>query len=161
MPQTVADQFAQGMRSYHELYKSYRDKAMNYEALPEYQNAQHSVMKVPLNQFWPYTPHFRKIAALAIQDLFKTTIIAVAISPVSIEQMLVFVDDHTNRWIMTVTQSPSDPHLNQISIFCPRANTPICVQGFPTNLKHLNDPAFALGMSKTALVVSDVAHWNQ
>lgn len=158
IPQMVADQFAQGMRSYHELYSSYRDKAMNYEALPEYQNVQHSVMSVARNEFWPYTPYFRKIVALTIQDLFKTKIISAGFNPVSMEQTMFFVDEHNNRWLMTVTECPSDPCLNQISIFCPRANTPTSVQGVSLCFKKLNDPAFAkTGM---ALIVCDVAHWN-
>jgi hypothetical protein len=158
VPQIVADQFAQGMRSYHELYKSYREKAMNYESLPEYQNAQHSVMTVPQDQFWSYTPHFKKIVALAIQDMFKTKIATLGVSTVSIEQTFVFVDEHTNRWVMTLTESPLDPCLNQISIFFPRSNTPIIVQGIQTPIKQVNDPAFA--KSNLALAVSDVAHWN-
>ncbi len=131
---------------------------MNYEALPEYQNVQHSVMSVARDEFWPYTPYFRKIVALTIQDLFKTRITTVGINPVSMEQTLFFVDEHANRWLMTVTESPLDPSLNQISIYCPRADTPISVQGVPIPLKQMNDPAF--GKSNMAMVVSDVSHWN-
>jgi hypothetical protein len=155
----VAGEFAEGMRLYHELYKSYRDKAMNYEALPEYQNVQHCVMRVARDEFWPYSPHFRKAVALTIQELFKTKISSLVISPVSVEQMLVFVDEHGNRWIMILTECETDSCLNQISIFFPRANTHVCVQGVLMCLKQLNDPAF--GKGNLALIVSDVAHWNQ
>ena len=155
----VAGGFCEGMRSYHELYKSFRDKAMNYESLPEYQNAQHCVMTVGRNEFWPYSPHFRKAVALMIQELFKTRIISVGFNPVSMEQTMFFVDEHNNRWLLTVTECPSDPCLNQISIFCPRANTPTSLHGVSVCLKKMNDPAFAkTGM---AIIVSDVACWNE
>ncbi len=150
--------FAKGMREYYELYKSYRDKAMNYESLPEYQNAQHCVMRVGRDEFWPYSPHFRKAVALTIQELFKTKISYLAINPVAVEQTLVFVDKHGNRWIMIMTECETDSCLNKISIFCPRANTPVCMQSIPTPLKQLNDPA--LGKGCLALIVSDVAQWD-
>jgi hypothetical protein len=152
--------FAEGMRSYHDLFKSYRDRAMNYESLPEYQNAQHCVMRVGRDEFWPYSPHFRKAVALIIQELFKTKITAVAVSPVSMEQMVVFVDESKNRWIMVTDEcAEADSCLNRICMFFPRSNTPVLVQGIPTPLKHLNDPA--LGKSCLALVVADVACWNE
>ena len=151
--------FADGMRSYHELYKSYRDKAMNYESLPEYQNVQHCVMTVGQDEFWPYSPHFRKTVALTIQELFKTKITAVAMSTVSMEQMVVFVDESGNRWIMTLTECETDSCLNRICMFCPRGNTPVSVQTVPRSLKQLNDPAF--GKNGLALIVCDVSGWNE
>jgi hypothetical protein len=155
----VGGEFFEGMRGYHELYKSYRDQAMNYESLPEYQNAQHCVMRVGRDEFWPCSPQFRKAVALTIQKLFKTKITAMAMSPASMEQMVVFVDESGNRWIMVVDECETDPCLNRICMFFPRANTPVCVQGVPTALKPLNDPA--LGKSGLGLVVCGVGEWNK
>ena len=160
----VSGGFCEGMRGYHELYKSYRDRAMNYESLPEYQNAQHCVMRVGRDEFWPCSPQFRKAVALTIQALFKTKITAMAMSPVSMEQMVVFVDESGNRWIMVVdhecAEVETDSCLNRICMFFPRANTPVCVQGVPTALKPLNDPA--LGKSGVGLVVCGVVgEWNK
>jgi hypothetical protein len=156
---TVAGEFAEGMLLYHESYKSYRDRAMNYESLPEYQNVQHCVMRVGRDEFWPYSPHFRKAAALTIQELFKTRIACVGFNPVSMDQTLFFVDEHGNRWLMKVTECETDSCLNRISIFCPRSNTPISIQGVQVPFKQVNDPAF--GKSNMAMVVSDVAQWNE
>ena len=155
----VAGGFCEGMREYHELYKSYRDRAMNYESLPEYQNAQHCVMKVGRDEFWPYSPHFRKTVGLTIQELFKTKIVEMAMSPVSMEQMVIFVDESGNRWIMTLTECETDSCLNRICMFCPRGNTPVSVQSVPKNLKQLNDPAF--GKNGLALMVCGVSGWNE
>jgi hypothetical protein len=102
--------------------------------------------------------------ALTIQELFKTKITAMAMSPVSMEQMVVFVDESGNRWIMVVEHECAEAEtdsccLNRICMFFPRANTPVCVQGVPTALKPLNDPA--LGKRCLALVVADVGEWNK
>jgi hypothetical protein len=102
--------------------------------------------------------------ALTIQELFKTKITAMAMSPASMEQMVIFVDESRNRWIMVVDHGCAEVEtdssgLNRICMFFPRANTPVCVQGVPTPLKPLNDPALRKGC--LALVVCDVAEWNK
>ena len=159
VPQTVANEFASGMRSYYELFRTYRERSMNYEALPEYQNMQHTVMTVPRDQFWPYTPFFRKMVALAIQDLFKTKITSLSTNSVDITQLLIYVDKHANRWIMTVEECPPDECLLKISIFFPRANTNIAVVGRPTPMNEIKDPAF--GSSGLAILTMDVSQWNE
>lgn len=158
-PATTAELFADGMRSYHEVFKTHRDKAMHYQALPEYQNLQHTVMTVPRDQFWPYTPFFRKMVAAMIQELFKTKITSLAFNPVSMAQTLVFVDEHQNRWIMTVEEDPSDLSLNKITVFCPRSNTPTITVGIQVQcpFKQLNDPAFA--SSGLSIMTHDVSAW--
>lgn len=159
IPSAIADEFAQGMRSYHTAFKSHRDVAMNYEALPEYLNAQHTIMEVSRDQFWPYTPFFRKSVSLAIQEVFKTRITSLGTNSVAIAQTLIFVDEHSNRWIMTVGESPLDPDMNRIYMHFPRGNTPIFIVGIQTPIKKLNDPALANG--GIAILTSDTSHWNE
>ena len=158
VPSEVADTFAQGMCSYHAAFKSYRDTAMNYEDLPDYLNAQHIVMEVPKDRFWPYTPHFRKCVSLTLQGLFKAKIVSFGTSPVTMVQTLVFVDDHSNRWIMTLEKSPLNPELNLIYVHFPRSNTPVCKCGNSTQLKALNDPA--LSTTGISLLVCDTTCWD-
>lgn len=158
-PVTTAELFADGMRAYHKGFKTYRDKAMHYEALPEYQNLQHTVITIPRDQFWPYTPFFRKMVAEMIQELFKTKITYLGFDPVSIAQVLVFVDEHKNRWIMTVEEDPSDLSLIKITMFCPRSNTPTSTVGTQVHspVKQLNDPAFA--SSGLSIMTHHVSAW--
>lgn len=158
VPRSTAEEFASGMRSYHEWFKTYRDIAMNYEALPDYQNRQQAVMTVPHDQFWPYTPFFRKIVALVIQDLFKTKIMSMGTDPVSKDQSLVFVDEHANRWSLLIEECPQDKQLNRISMFFPRANTPFQLIGVQSKILQLGKPA--PGCPGFALLVADVTHWN-
>lgn len=158
-PSATADEFAQGMRSYHAAFKSHRDVAMNYEALPEYLNMQHTIMKVPHDQFWPYTPHFRKSVSLAIQEVFKTRITSLSTNSVTIAQSLIFVDKHGYRWIMTVEECPLDPDMNRIYMHFPRSNTSVSIVGVQVPIKQLNDPA--LTNREIAIITSDVSHWNE
>ena len=155
---TEAADFATGMCAYHTAFKNFRDRAMNYETLPDYVNTQYTVMEVPKDRLWIYTPHFRKCVSLTIQQLFGTKIVSFATNPISVEQGLIFVDEHSNRWIMSVSESPHNPELNLICVYYPRSNTPICTYSIDAPLKALTDPEmFAGGAS---LIVVSAVRWN-
>jgi len=133
IPFNVADDFSRGMRLYHAAFKEQHDSAMSYETLPEYQ-ASIYIMRVSggggsgggEDQFWPFTPIFKKIVALAIQYLFKTEIILLSDSVVTMSQTIVFVDRNAYRWIMTVgEEAPS-----KISMYFPRSNTSLNNSGY-------------------------------
>ena len=159
IPSSAVRKYAEGMCSYHTAFKSFRDAAMSYEGLPDYQNAQQTIMEVSKDQLWPFSPHFRKCVSLTLQELFKTKIVSFGMCPVTMDQTLVFVDDHSNRWIMSLMESPHDPELNLIYMHFPRSNTPVCKCGHITQLKTLNDPA--LSSSGLALIVCDTACWDE
>ncbi len=161
-PSSAANNMAKGLCTYLLAFKSHRESAiMNYESQPEYKK--HSViMQVPSDQLWPYTPHFRKFVALAIQELFKTKITSIAHSPVTMEQSIIYVDDCKNRWIMRMEEyeyndessgSSSGCSMNQIIMYFPLSNTPLASQGKTTPIEHLIDPTFwrdnGLGMITT------------
>ena len=158
LPKYTAKQFAHGMQSYHTEFRRIHDVAMNYQSLPEYLNMQHAIMRVQKDQFWPYTPHFRKIVAAAIQLVFKTKIVALSASLIPTEQILVFIDEHSNRWTVTVEESVLDTDYNRIYIYFPRSNTPTGFATTPIPVKTLNDPAFA--NSGSALYMHDVTAWG-
>ena len=131
---------------------------MNYEDSSEYVNAQLSVMEVPNDQHWPFTPHFRKCVCMTIQELFKVKIISVGINPVDMDQCLIFVDDHHNRWVMSLVESPHNPESNVIYMRFPRSNTPTCTRATIMPSKSLNDPAVSfMGQS---LIVYDTGCWG-
>jgi len=153
----VACTYAEGMCAYYTAFQRFRDAAMNYESLPDYLNAQPTIMAVPKEQMWPYSPHFRKCVSLTLQTLFKTKIVSFCMSPVSMDQTLVFVDEQKNRWIMSTMESPDDPALNLIYMHFPRRNTPIC--GHTLQAKALSDPF--LSSSGMGLVVTDTSDWGE
>ena len=157
IPSSVAEEFAQRMCAYHTAFKHHREAAMNYEDSSDYLNAQLTVMEVPKDQHWPYTPHIRKCVSLTLEALFKTKISSFGTSPVTMDQTLVFVDDHSNRWIMALVESPRDPDSNLIYMHFPRSNTPTCQCGINTPLKALNDPAFS--SAGVGLIVCNTAFW--
>ena len=153
----VACTYAEGMCAYYTAFLRLRDAAMNYESLPDYLDAQPTVMAVPKEQMWPYSPHFRKCVSLTLQTLFKTKIVSFCMSPVNMDQTLVFVDEQKNRWIMSTMESPDDPALNLIYMHFPRRNTPVC--GHTLQAKALSDPF--LSSSGMGLVVTDTADWGE
>ena len=159
VPATVADKYAESMRAYHAAFTRFRVAAMNYEDLPDYQNTQATIMELPKEHFWPFCPNFRKCVCLTLQELFKTKIVSFSMSPVSLDQHMVFVDESANRWIMSVVESTRDPEgMNVVYMHFPRSNTPICKCVSTTELVALN--AMSFGLSGQNLVVSDTACWN-
>ena len=116
---------------------------MDYESLDEYKNEQHTIMQVEQGQFWPYAPHFRKVMALVIQDMFKTKITGLSASPVTMDQTVVFVDENNNRWVVTVENCALNPEMNKIQIQFPRSKTPVSTAGSAISSKQLNDPIFS------------------
>ena len=161
VPSEVVDDFARGMRLYHTAFKTYRDTAMNYEMLPEYQASSY-IMKIPGDQFWPFTPYFRKVAALVIQDLFKTEVTSLSSSVVTMSQTLVFVDKGANRWVMTIGESSCDcSTMYQMYMYFPRSNTlkatGCCTRTTP--IEQLID-SYYLKDNGIGLVTVDINNWT-
>ena len=154
VPSNTAGDFANGMHAYHTAFKALRDSAMNYEGLPDYETSSY-IMQVPCDQFWPYTPHFRKVVALAIEDLFKTRITSLGASPCTMAQALVFVDDQRNRWIVRVEESALDDKLVKIHMHFPRSNSLTVAFGQRVPAEQLIDTAF-LKEKNLAIVTEDI-----
>lgn len=156
---SIGDEFARGMLDYLAAFKTHRDAAgMNYEASPEYQNAQFTLMRVPTTQFWPYAPHFRKCVALALQTLFKTKISGMSSSQASMEQLCVFVDEHRFRWIMVIEQDALDADLNRVYLYFPKAHTVTSTTSTDTTPILIADNA--LRTKGLAIMTIDITHWT-
>jgi hypothetical protein len=155
-PSAVASNIASGLQTYHTAYKAIRDLAMNYEMLPEYQTNVY-IIPIQKDQFWPYTPHFRKFMALAIQELFKTKISHFAMSAIAIEQTLVFIDTAKNRWIVRVENSTADH--NKISMYFPLSDTILGVVGKATPLEFLTDSAM-MKDANLGIMIELTDGWN-
>ena len=161
IPPELAHEFATGIQAYHAAFKTHRDTAMNCELLPEYQASTY-IMKVPGDQFWPFTPNFRKIVALTIQHLFKTDLISLSSSRITMDQTLVYVDKGANRWIMTIGEPTCDHSTTYpIYMYFPRFNTPTCTHfANTTPLEHLLDSSH-LREHGLCIVANDIQHWTQ
>lgn len=150
----TARDFSAAMRAYYTAFQTLRASCMNYEELPEYK-ARSYLMQIPADHFWPYTPHFRKVMALVIENLFKTTIISLGSSACRMEQSLTFVDQQKNRWHVTVVSSASDKNMIRIEMYFPRSNTDTISCGQRTRVDHLTDSAY-LKENKLAIIVEDL-----
>jgi hypothetical protein len=151
----VANDMARGLCTYHVAFKALRNSAMNYETLPEYKTHNY-IMSVPKDQLWPYTPHFRKFLGLAIQELFQTQIAYLSFSAATIEQTVIYVDDHKNRWVMGVQESSADPTLNQIIMYFPLSNTQLGCSSKIISIEHLLDMDYLI-KNGLGLKTEDVA----
>ncbi len=70
----TASLFVGGMRAYHAAYRDRRDSSINHEASTDYRSTYSTLMTLQPDDYWAYTPHFKKILALSISHLFKTKI---------------------------------------------------------------------------------------
>jgi hypothetical protein len=98
VPDAYAAEFAQGMLKYFESYKGYRDSSINFETEPDYLAERYCIMPVPEDQFWFHSSAFRKTAAMAIQALFKTTVIGLGGDFVRLNPSMFFADQNRHLW---------------------------------------------------------------
>ena len=129
---------------------------MNYEKLPDYETRTY-IMQIRNDQLWPYTPHFRKVVAFAIEDLFKTKITSLGANAATMEQTLIFVDDKKNRWIMRVEESSLDEKLIRIFMYFPQSNSMTTIRGKVTLVEHLIDTDY-LKENNLAIITEDINH---
>jgi len=116
--------FIEKMLAYHNEFKRHRDNEMNYEENAEYQNEHSTLSIVDQNDYWIYSPQFKKTLALIIGELFKTKITEVSFgTPVTVTQDLVLFDGHLNRWTMSFQSRESEPEKLHIVIRFPRSKS--------------------------------------
>jgi hypothetical protein len=155
---TVAHAFACGLNTYLTSYKEIRDSAMNFEMLSEYKTRVY-IMRFQKDQYWPYTPHFRKFMGLAIQELFKTELRSLGMDYISEEQTLVFVDTGKNRWIMRIESSDVDSEMNKIFMYFPLSNTSLGHMGKPSLIENLIDNT-KMEEKSLGIITTVVDSWN-
>jgi hypothetical protein len=102
VPDTYAAEFAQGMLKYFESYKGHRDSSINFDQDPDYLAERYCIMALPEDQFWFHSPAFRKTAAKAIQELFKTTIIGLGGDLVRLNPSIFFADKPGHVWNFSI-----------------------------------------------------------
>ena len=121
---TFASAFANGLIAYHKAFRDHQDKSVNYETLPDYQNAILEIMVVQKDETWIHSPQFRKIMALSIGKLFGTKITRFSPpSNVDIFYTMVFLDSHHNRWLISLQQSEVNQEKTCLCASLPRSGT--------------------------------------
>jgi len=131
--------FIEKMLAYHNEFKRHRDNEMNYEGNAEYQNELSTLSIVDQNDYWIYSPQFKKTVALVIGELFKTKITEVSLStPVTVTQDLVLFDGHLNRWTVSFQYREPEPEKLHIVIRFPRSSSGTKLTEL-TNRKSVSD----------------------
>ncbi len=136
---------------------------MNYEATPDYHNACNEIMVVRPDDFWIYTPHFKKILGLAIGELFKTKITMLGCADdTDMVHTLVFLDAQHNRFALTVLPSEVVDDQNPIMTIriCarfPLSGTKVQMSKTLTD-NEISTPAF--NASPFVILVHDTSAWH-
>jgi len=116
--------FVENMHAYYCRFKFHRDNELNYEGNTDYQNELFHLSMVNEEDYWIYSPQFKKTVGLMISKLFKTKITDIGlISPVAACQDYVYFDKHMNRWIVSIESRESEPGKMRIMIRFPRSNS--------------------------------------
>ncbi len=156
---SAAFAFASGMHMYYEVFSARREGDMNYEKAADYFDGLNEIMEVGEDDFFIYTPHFKKILGLTIGKLFKTKITMLG-SPGDVKKnySLFFVDDHKNRWNVSARQSESDPLKVRICARFPIAGTKIHMT-HASPASEIHSPSF--NPSGKLLCVLDAQEWHK
>ena len=148
--------FINNMLAYHSEFKRHRDSEMNYEENTEYQNEFSTLSILDQNDFWIYSPQFKKIVALMISELFKTKITQVSIgTPVDVTQDFVLFDRHLNRWMVSFQSRESEPEKIRIVIRFPRSKSKVNLTTM-VDEKTISDPINV----NPCIAVIDVSQWH-
>ncbi len=79
------------------------------------------------DDYWIYSPQFSKVLGLVINELFKIKIQFHSLSgPVSLEKTICVIDNHANRWILSIQKREREPEKLRISMRLPRTKTTMC-----------------------------------
>ncbi len=159
VPLSSAEAFAQGMEAYHSVYKAHQDSDMNYTSKPEYGTSWNDLVMInPDKDTWVHSPQFRKIIGLAISKLFRTEITMLS-PPCTVDAVysMVFLDAHSNGWVVSVMQSETDLEQFRVCARLPRPNLKTA-----TICKMLTESELS-GLSKLPepiiLLVQDTSEW--
>ena len=96
VPAAVA--FADGMQAYYDKYRAHSGRIT-----PEYRAEACLIMTA--DALWVHAPRFKRVLTLALGELFGTKIVSISVNaPFNDCQILVFVDTHGRRWVVTVEE---------------------------------------------------------
>ena len=158
IPSSAAESFAKGMHAYYDAFNTMRASEMNYEKAPDYHNALHDIMVVKPDDYWIYTPHFKKIMGLSISKIFKTKITRLACAnDVEIFHSTVYVDEHRNRFVFFIIASDVDPTMIRLCARFPVSGTKMQEIQMITD-KEMSSPDFNASMD--AILVQDASAWH-
>jgi hypothetical protein len=156
---SAAEDFARGMRAYHGAFQQHRDNALNYEGDPEYRQGLTEIMQLRQEDYWVYTPHFKRILGLSIGELFKTKITMITPrSDVDIFHEAILVDTHYNKWVVYITHKKSDPSIIHVALKFPRTGTKTHFASI-SYVSNMDKPETEKSTS-TVFIVHDASVWH-
>jgi hypothetical protein len=131
---------------------------MNYEKAADYHNALNDIMVVRAEDYWIYTPHFKKILGLSISKLFKTKITMLGCSNDSeFFHSNVYVDEHSNRFLLSMVASEVDPAMIRLCVRFPVSGTKMQMISMIKD-KEMSTPEF--NASHHLILVQDASAWH-
>lgn len=114
--------FLDGMQRYHAKFNKYREDSMNYEADEQYRNEWFEIAVMDKDDYWLYSPWFSKVAGLVLNELFKTTIKYHSLpDPLVFDKCIVLLDEHANRWIVSIKTQENEPEKVRVCMRFPRS----------------------------------------
>lgn len=148
--------FLDGMRVYHRQFKEHRDKDMNYEKDDNYLNAWITVTKIDHEDYWVYSPHFKKVIGLVIGKLFGTRIQYISMpDPVSTDFDTMIIDKYFNNWTISILKDVDVPGKLCVCMQFPRSNIQV-EQAIFTNKNDASNPNL-----KNVLRVANTNRWYE
>ena len=149
----VRGEFVEEMLGYYNEFKLYQESEMNYERNPKYTDMLYTLTVLDKDEYWLYSPQFKKTMALMIGSLFRTKITDFSLStPVSVSQDFAFVDAGMHRWMMTFAEVESEPGKLHICIRFPQSRSFIQRAGIMTDKKA--------GRCHQPMLVCNVSQWH-
>ena len=143
VPICVVETFANNIQTCHCAFLAYR--GMDYECVQEYRDESHDLLILQAEDFWIFSPQFKKILALAIGEQLGTKITMISTScPCEDWQTWVFMDADSNRWMVTIKGFC-------LSMLLPFSNTDI--------RPMVGKRAQELTHDKVALGAYDISQW--
>lgn len=148
--------FLDGMREYHMKFKQYSDWDINYHKDDNYLNECVHISDVGPEDYWVYSPHFKKVFGLVIGRLFRTKVEFVVLpNPVEFKKSIVVLDKHMNRWLLYIEKPDGESEKARIYMRFPRPGTNIVKGTFTCDSEICN-----IDYDKT-LLVADASSWHE
>ncbi len=115
-------------------------------------------MVVKPDDYWIYTPHFKKIMGLSISKIFKTKITRLGYTnDAEIFHSNVYFDEHSNRFAFFIIASDVDPAMIRICGRLPVTGTKVQMINLIKD-KEMSTPDF--NASHHHILVQDASAWH-
>jgi hypothetical protein len=148
--------FIYKMREYHTNFRQFSEWDINYQKDDNYLNELVHITSVDPEDYWVYSPQFKKVVGLVIGKLFRTKIQFVSIPyPIGYSHSINVIDKHMNRWSLIINEPNGEPEKARICMLFPRPVTQI-METSPVSTLDLNNPNY-----NTPVIVANASKWYE